>query len=295
MRFTHTFAPIAMLLLACPAFADDATAQGEPFSLRDEPATQSSTGPSVEGGLVEYLADRFSPHEPIYFIWGGDDPQVKFQVSLKYQIFSPQGALQKAVPTVSGLYIAYTQLSFWDIGEASGPFFDSSYKPELLWLSQHRDPEWLPGLTRFDLQLGLQHESNGKSGADSRSLNIAYIRPVFTFGEWQDGFFTTIAPRLWTYLGDLEDNSDIRDYRGYGDIKLIIGWRYDLQLSATARFGDEWDKLGLELNLSYPIGRFTGGSVDMYLYAQYYTGYGESLLEYDERGDSFRIGLALVR
>jgi outer membrane phospholipase A len=301
MRFTHTlwsaFA-LSIAITCTAAFADDVTAQGEPYTFRDEPTSQPSAGgPSVEGGLVEYLANRFSPHEPIYFLYGPDDPHVKFQISLKYQIFSPQGALQKAVPTVSGLYFAYTQQSFWDTGADSGPFFDSSYKPEFLWLTQFRNPDWIPGLSRFDLQAGLQHESNGKGGDDSRSLNIAYIRPIFTFGDWEHerGFFTTFAPRLWTYVGDLEDNPDLANYRGYGDVKLIMGWRYDLQFSATARFGDEWDKIGLELNLSYPIGRFTGRSVDMYLYAQYYTGYGESLIGYDENGDSFRIGLALVR
>ena len=202
-----------------------------------------------------------------------------------------------ALPTVSGLYLAYTQLSFWDVGAASGPFFDSSYKPELLWLYQQREPQWMPGLTRFDLQLGLQHESNGKGGADSRSLNIVYLRPVFTFGQWdvERGFFLTIAPRAWGYVGKLDDNPDLADYRGNGDLRFIVGWRDDLQLSATFRPGQEWDRIGLELNLSYPIGRFTGRSVDMYLYAQYFTGYGESLIGYNQNGDSFRIGLALVR
>jgi phospholipase A1/A2 len=218
-------------------------------------------------------------------------------VSLKYQIFSPSGSLERAVPSVSGLYLAYTQTSFWDIGAASGPFFDSSYKPELLYMYQQRDPRWLHGASRFDLQLGLQHESNGKAGVESRSLNIAYVRPVFTFGQGQveHGFFVTVAPRVWTYVGDLEDNPDLRDYRGYGDLRFIIGWRDDLQLSATVRPGEEWDTMALELNLSYPLGRFTGRSVDMYIYAQYFTGYGESLILYNERSDSFRIGLALVR
>src|SRR5688500_9859047 len=99
MHFRYSPAAVALcLLLSSVALADDVTAGGgEPFALRDDPA---STQPNVEGGLVEYLADRFSPHEPIYFIWGPDDPQVKFQVSLKYQVFTPDGNLAKAVPWV---------------------------------------------------------------------------------------------------------------------------------------------------------------------------------------------------
>ena len=279
--------------------ADDVTAgHSEPFSLREE--DPSTTQPNVEGGLVEFLADRFSPHEPIYFIWGPDDPQVKFQVSLKYQIFTPGGELDRALPWVSGIHIAYTQTSFWDIGEASGPFFDSSYKPELIWQYEQRGADWLPALSRFDFQVGLQHESNGKSGIDSRSVNIAYVRPAFTFGHGggeygADKFFVTVAPRVWGYLYRLDENPDIDEFRGYGDLRTIIGWRDGLQLSTTFRPGAEWDTSALEMNPSDPLRRFTGGSVDMYVYAQYFTGYGESLIGYDERGDSFRIGLALVR
>ncbi len=289
----------AASLLTRVARGDDVIA-GEPFALREAGDDPSTTQPNVEGGLVEFLADRFSPHEPIYFIWGPDDPQVKFQVSLKYQVFTPDGNLAEALPWVAGFHVAYTQQSFWDIGEASGPFFDSSYKPEVLWLYEQPDAQWLPGLSRFDVQVAFQHESNGKSGPDSRSVNIAYVRPVFTFGHGggeygADKFFVTVAPRVWGYLYRLDENPDIADYRGYGDLRVIVGWRDGLQLSSTFRPGKEWDTEALELNLSYPLRRFTGGSVDMYVYAQYFTGYGESLIEYDERGDSFRVGLALVR
>lgn len=297
MRFVFTLASALILAMAGNCFADDVTA-GEPFSLRD--ADVAATQPNVEAGLVEYVAERFSPHEPVYFIWGPEDPQVKFQVSLKYQIFTPGGGLDRAIPPLSGFHIAYTQQSFWDIGEASGPFFDSSYKPELLWLYEQPDARSLAGMSRFDLLVGLQHESNGQSGADSRSVNIAYIQPVLTFGGGRGGvepdhLFIAIAPRVWGYLYRLDENPDIDQFRGYGDLRVIVGWRDGLQLSTNYRPGADWDTAALELNLSYPLRRFTGGSVDMYLYAQYFTGYGESLLEYDERGDSFRIGLALVR
>jgi len=304
MRFAYSLLLIGICLLAPPPLlaADDATtaAGTQPFALRDADADPAATQPNVEGGLVEFLADRFSPHEPIYFIWGPDDPQVKFQVSLKYQIFTPSGGLDRAIDWASGFHIAYTQTSFWDIAESGGPFFDTSYKPELLWLYEQADARWLPGLSRFDLQLGLQHESNGKSGPDSRSVNIAYVRPVFTFGGGaggveKDALFVTVAPRVWGYLYRLDENPDIDEFRGYGDLRVILGWRDGLQLSTTYRPGADWDTAALELNLSYPLRRFTGGSVDMYLYAQYFTGYGESLLEYDESDDSFRIGLALVR
>lgn len=262
-----------------------------------QPAEEAGQAvPNVEAGLVEFWAARFSPHDPMYFVWGPEDPNAEFQISLKYQLINPDSALGDAAPWLSRFHAAYTQTSFWDIGADSGPFFDSSYKPELLYLYTKPLSQWT-GLSRFDLQLGLQHESNGKAGLDSRSLNIAYVRPVFTFGDGGTGrgAFVTIAPRLWGYIGDLEENSDIADYRGYGDLRVVTGWRDGFQFAATGRLGNDWDKGLLELTASYPLRRLTGAAIDMYLFAQYTTGYGESLLDYDEHDETYRIGLALVR
>jgi len=41
--------------------------------------------------------------------------------------------------------------------------------------------------------------------------------------------------------------------------------------------------------------RFLYGNVGLYLYAQYFLGYGESLLNYNERTSAFRLGFALFR
>src|SRR3546814_8015654 len=49
-------------------------------------------------------------------------------------------------------------------------------------------------------QLGLRHESNGRDGAVSRSLNTLYIQPVATMplGDYTLSF----GPRFWIYTGD---------------------------------------------------------------------------------------------
>jgi outer membrane phospholipase A len=162
---------------------------------------------------------------------------------------------------------------------------------------------WLPGMTRFDLQAGLKHESNGQSGADSRSLNTAYISPIFTFGDdgmgandgGRDEFFVAVAPRVWMYLTDMPDNPDIYHYRGYGDVRLVAGWRGGFQTAVSGGFGNDWDKGWLQVDFSYPLQRFAIRDLGMYLYAQFFTGYGESLLDYNESSTTFRMGLSLVR
>jgi outer membrane phospholipase A len=264
-----------------------------PFDL--SPKIDPATLPAVETSIAEYVPWRFSAHEPIYFVAGPDRPNAKFQVSFKYQLFDPEAPLAKAFWPVSGLHVAYSQTSLWDWEGESAPFFDSSYRPEVLWVAP--DLKFDRGLvSRIGLQAGLQHESNGKSGEDSRSLNIVYVRPSITFGDRDDGWFVTLAPRFQAYVfGFDEGNDNIKDYRGYGELSVIAGQRNGLQLRTTARVGDDWDKGSIQFDLSHPIGPLVGNNIDLYLHAQYFNGFGESLLEFDESTSVFRLGLSIVR
>jgi outer membrane phospholipase A len=97
------------------------------------------------------------------------------------------------------------------------------------------------------------------------------------------------------YVGNLDDNPDLPDYLGHFGLRAIVGWQRGLQLSAVGRLGDDPDHTSLQLDLTYPLMRLLGDSFSLYLQAQYFTGYGESLLGYDQRGSSFRIGLGLYR
>jgi outer membrane phospholipase A len=150
------------------------------------------------------------------------------------------------------------------------------------------------GWLRLDLQAGFQHESNGKSGADSRSLNIAYVEPKAVLGS-EDGFHFSLAPRAWVYVGGLDENPAIKDFRGYTGLRSTLGWGNGLLLTATGRLGDDANRGSLQLDLSYPLFRLLYGNLGLYLYAQYFVGYGESLLRYNERTSVFRAGFALYR
>ena len=55
-------------------------------------------------------------------------------------------------------------------------------------------------------------------------------------------------------------------------------------------------KESVQLDLSYPVRRSIFSGVGAFLHLQYFKGYGETLLDYDERrGSRFRIGLSIVR
>src|SRR3546814_10908457 len=61
-------------------------------------------------------------------------------------------------------------------------------------------------------QAGFRHESNGRDGLTSRSLNTLYIQPVATMPIGK--YTLSLGPRLSFYVGSLEDNPAIKRYRG---------------------------------------------------------------------------------
>lgn len=233
---------------------------------------------------VAFFKKHLSPYEPIYFVAGSESPNAKFQFGFKYQVLDTDGDDE----LLQGLHVAYTQTSLWDLSAPSAPFFDSSYKPELLYsysgLLGDAKTNWL----HLDLQFGAQHESNGKGGGSSRSLNIAYFRPTLTLGQ-MEGLHLTLQPRVWNYLGDLSDNPDIDEYRGFFDLRAALTWR-EFQLSAFGRIGKSGQNHSVQVDFTYLVPRTA-----LYLDVQYFTGYGESLLRYNQRSDVIRVGVSLFR
>jgi len=266
---------------AAPSAAPDRTAEA--------PAQ-----PGERSALADYIEEHVFGYYPLYFIAGTESPNAKFQISFKYRLFSERGSFVEKVPALKGLYLAYTQTSLWDWGEPSSPFVDTTYQPEAFYHLDRLDGGRWGDRFRLDLQAGFQHDSNGKGGSDSRSLNLAYLEPTFTFGE-PDGFQLKLTPRGWIYLGSLSDNPDIARFYGYLGLRAILGWKDGLQLSALGRVGDAWNRGAISLDLSYPLAKLTAGNLALFLYAQYFLGYGESLLLYNQRSSALRFGIAIYR
>ncbi len=258
---------------------------------------KNSNSPAQHTGFVEFLSNRLAPYEPMYFVIGTEAPNAKFQLSLRYQLFNDDGPAVQSFQPLKGLNFAYSQTSFWDTSAESAPFEDNSYRPEfLLHYDDLIDPAKLKGLQHIGLQAGLQHESNGQDGDSSRSLNYVYIRPMLTFGDRDNGgFFVTIAPRVHAYIAGEEDNEDMDEYRGYGDLRLIVGQGGGLQAAFIGRMGSDWDKGSIQMDLTFPMRALLAGNIDLYFNLQVFNGFGEGLLEYDESDTMVRAGISLVR
>jgi len=232
-------------------------------------------------------------YEPTYFLVGTEPEKSKFQISFKYQFFNSNGPLVQNHPWAAGFHLGYTQTSFWDLQSASKPFEDTSYKPELFFLSPNIDTGW-GRLRGFFLQTGLRHESNGRGGDDSRSTNTAYLKPMFVFYRESSMLGLLVAPKVWLYAGnDDQTNPDLARYRGYVDLEVKAGKADGPVFRSVLGWAAEGGSV--QLDLTVPLHRFLFGNIDLYFQVQYVNALAESLLNYQERTRVLRLGFAIIR
>ena len=244
----------------------------------------------------------FRPHHPNYFLpvkhsnrpnntpfqgtlvqsdLGLDNTETELQLSFKV----------KGIEGVLGhdnvdLWFGYTVTSFWQAynDTISSPFRETNYEPEVM-LVFRTDYE-IAGLHGRFLNLGLSHQSNGRSEGLSRSWNRAYAQ----FGFERDNLALLIRPWFRIREGDAEDdNPDIEDYMGHGDLLAVYRHgrnAYSLLLRNNFKRSDNHG--ALKLDWSFPLyGRLKG-------YVQYFTGYGESLIDYNHNQQTFGFGVSLT-
>lgn len=252
------------------------------------PTTESHRRENPASTLATFQS-AISPYEPIYFDMGNKGGRnARFQVSFKYRLFTPTDPANPGV--MDSLYLGYTQTSLWDLESDSLPFVDTSFKPSIFW---RRDSLWgtADGQAFLGLATGVEHESNGKSGDDSRSINFAYVQPEFNY-RMSGGSTLTFAPRIKSYFG-MGNNRDYTDYAGYVDWKLRWAQDNGLVLSGLYRHGSN-GRSTTQIEAAWPLRR-TFLDMNGYLHVQYFQGYGQTLLGYDRKSDpQVRLGIALV-
>lgn len=249
------------------------------------------TPPPSDRTIGNAYLGNLSAYEPTYAVYGpGTNSDARLQLSFKYQLFGSR-AHEGGRALADGLYFAYTQRMFWDLGANSSPFRNIDFQPEVFYVTP---PKALSDKTTVSAQIGMRHESNGRDGDDSRSMNTIYLAPMAAFSLGGD-LRLTVQPRVWLYAGDLSDNPDIKRYRGNTGLSFQIGEEDGLRFSSLTRFNFGSGKGSTTGDLSYPLRRILGGGPDFYLFGQTFIGYGENLLDYNRHTTRLRIGVALVR
>ena len=244
--------------------------------------------PPREKGTLEL---PLSENDPMYFIAGGhgsDDLTAKFQLSFKYRLFDTNAGYGKDQPWLAGFYFAYTQTSIWDLTEESKPFRDTNYRPSLFWQWQRTDDRtWIDAF-----RAGLEHESNGQGGVDSRSINTVFVRPEWHWKTGDGGRFE-FTPKAYAYL-DKSDNPDINHYRGYVDWRVRYDSGVNWVTTGVLRYADTGHG-SVQIDVSRRIRDLKFGPIGGYLHFQVFSGYGEEMLDYNRKRDTqFRIGFSIV-
>lgn len=180
------------------------------------------------------------------------------------------------------LWVAYTQQSSWQMYNArnSSPFRTTVYEPELIATFSVANPHRLKLVN-----LGWVHQSNGQSGAESRSWNRLYVQ-----GGWDMGGNVSLLTRGWWRVPENarnDDNPDIHNYLGYGDV--LVHWEKDNAQSLTfllrnnLRFNHNRGYLQIDWTAPQPI----SNAAQLHFQTSY--GYGESLIDYNH--PQFTLGL----
>jgi len=208
-----------------------------------------------------------------------DNLEAKFQMSFKVKV------LQGLFWGHGDLWGAYTQKSHWQVYNAalSRPFREMNYEPELI--LNFATNATIFGLRNRLLGISVNHQSNGQATPLSRSWNRIILQAGFEAGDWQ------LYLRPWFRLpDDVDDNPDIIEKVGRAEaIGIYSKGRHTVTVSGTTNFSFNNSFSGYgEASWSYSIdGNLRG-------FLQLTHGYGETLIDYNNRQTTIGLGVSLV-
>jgi len=186
------------------------------------------------------------------------------------------------------VYAAYTNRSFWHVynSEISSPFRETNHEPEA-WVQF--TPGWdIFGFRNLANTLGIAHQSNGRGGVLSRSWNRVYVNFVFARGNFALDFKPWI--RISENL-DTDDNPDMTDYLGHYELRAAYKWdEHVFSVMSRNNLESGFDQGGVEFGWSFPLWNYPYVKA----YIQYFRGYGESLIDYNQHVNRIGIGISVT-
>lgn len=205
--------------------------------------------------------------------------EAKFQISFKKPLSYNLFGLNESIN------FAYTQTSWWQVYADSGPFRETNYQPEFFLAIPYKKNSSLKAY-----KLAFLHESNGQGGDISRSWNRIYAEAFFQY----DSLF--IIPKVWYRIPEKaedDDNSDINHYLGYGDLSFLYTYKkntFKLKMRNNLNFSR--NKGAGEFEYAFPL---SSKKQSAFGFIQLFSGYGESLIDYNKYTNKISIGFAISR
>ncbi|MDE6717435.1 MAG: phospholipase A [Muribaculaceae bacterium] len=233
----------------------------------------------------EFLhAPYFGLYKDNYFTVGtvvGKMPN-KHNSDVKFQISIAQRITKTTLPLNSYLFIAFTMKTMWNVFEKSMPMRDLNFNPGIGWSF----PFFSKGRYAGKFTLLLEHESNGRDGDESRSWNKISFCGSTMVNEW-----LMVHSKFWIPIVDGENNMDILKYSGIfqgGFAVTTPNKRFGWALTLVKRQG--WN---LNFNTILEFNWKILPNDNQYLFAQYYNGYGENMLDYNRFHSRLRVGMVI--
>lgn len=213
----------------------------------------------------------------------------KLQLSLRTKL------VQSLLLPDADLWFGYTQVSLWQLWsrEQSSPFRSTDHEPELIYVvpvPQAKDQA--PTQWRLPmLQFGLTHQSNGQGLPGSRSWNRVWLAATAV----QPSSGLSLSAKAWHRLREDaqdDDNPDLVRYRGHGELQLAwTGPRALTSLLWRTSFSQPGRRGALQFDWTYPV--HSDRREGLRWYVQFFSGYGETLLDYNFRQTSIGLGVTL--
>jgi phospholipase A1 len=219
--------------------------------------------------------------------------ETRIQLSVRTKV--AQGLLTHGEGARDSLWFAYSQQSYWQVFTPwlSRPFRNTDHEPEFIYV--YPLTASLPGQWKLRYAgAGIVHQSNGQSLPLSRSWNRVYV----SAGAEHPGGFSLQA-RVWQRIHEApedDDNPHISDYVGRAEVTgswdinadhtLAITYRNNLRGFDKGSVRLEWMRK-IESQTPSPLG-------SLRVHAQVFSGYGDSLLDFNRRRTVFAVGLSLV-
>lgn len=290
-----------VLLLIVGLHADEATVErqkiAESFDPSLDPETRQTMADMVESnfglktfrenyivmGMADDAYPAYTEDEKDY-----KKTELEFQLSVRYDLTADLLGLGEIYTA------AYTQRSFWQVAAPSGPFRETVFNPEFMILFPYdRDNAlgykgiaYTPFSHMSNGQRDYYHvDSNGQVEYEhrSRAWNHTSATLFFEHGNLFSEF------EVWYRYDDTEDeNPDLLDYLGHGQIKLMLPYKKHL-FTTMGRYNFATGYGAVEGSYSYPVAK------NVFLYGKVFAGYGESLIDYNRHVNKYSIGFSFSR
>jgi phospholipase A1/A2 len=275
--------------------------------LLNKPASEHTL---IERRVVSELRasqERFAllPHRPNYVLpvsvqhphserngaaTGAKDVESVFQISFKVPLSAPwlEGRLQP--------FFGYTGRAWWQVYDVrrSRPFREYNHEPELM-LAMPGSGLSAWGWTHRATVVAFNHQSNGRSQPTSRSWNRLTGEVYVDHGRDQ-----WASVKLWHRLAESaktdplsprgDDNPDITRYLGHAELHWghVSPGGHQFTLMARGSLGTS-RRGAVQVQWSHPV----AGVPALRWVVQGFSGYGDSLIDYNLRVQRIGVGLML--